>query len=532
MDSPETQPSSGGWWHERGLDALAVTVSLALLAAGTWASYWALHRNDQYQLIGLGQCVYHGGRMYVDCWENKPPGIAWLNALALLASGGLQIGAWLLPTVTAGLTLILVWRVIARLLSPKAGRRTMLIGAAVFSLRLYDTPSINPDFYAAMLQLAACSLWLVAAARRHGASEEAAASEPEISNWPSATRVFLALLSGLFWAAATSVKQVGCLGLIAITVVSAGVALFSRREGRNEPRTVALTWLGFALGAGAVVAVLAAQGTLGPAWGAVFSANRGLWKWGAVGEAIMLRGRVRADLAPLALPLWLSVIGLVVTFYAGSAKDVSRRVAAAMLVWWWVEVLFALLGPSRSTRYWQATFPPMLLLAATGIYHLRNVSQRLEMQYGLAYFLLSVTAVVMFMRPMIAELQRGLLESHEATKAEPTERDQLADIGRQVQELVAPGERIYVWGYHAGVYVYADRLPASRFTYPRSQEQMNEILSDLAAGKASLLLIPKRAPEFEPWCDEECREALSRVLEVCKPDAAIGSYRVWCREAG
>ncbi len=58
------------------------------IALGTWSSYWAYQRNDQYQLITLGQTVYDGGRLYVDAWENKPPGVAWINALGIAMSGG------------------------------------------------------------------------------------------------------------------------------------------------------------------------------------------------------------------------------------------------------------------------------------------------------------------------------------------------------------------------------------------------------------------------------------------------------------
>ena len=81
--------------------ALVWIAVVALLSLGVWASYYAIVRTDQYQLIHLGQVIWDGGRMYVDCWENKSPGIAWLNALGLFCAGGSELGAWILPGVVA-----------------------------------------------------------------------------------------------------------------------------------------------------------------------------------------------------------------------------------------------------------------------------------------------------------------------------------------------------------------------------------------------------------------------------------------------
>src|SRR5262245_51908169 len=88
----------------------AVLVLVAgLLFAGNWATYHAPGRNDQYQLIQLGQCIHQGGRMYADCWENKPPGVAWLNALGFLAARGNPIGPWILPGVIEAGVLLIFW---------------------------------------------------------------------------------------------------------------------------------------------------------------------------------------------------------------------------------------------------------------------------------------------------------------------------------------------------------------------------------------------------------------------------------------
>src|SRR3990172_7052861 len=143
-------------------ETVAAVLVVGFLTVGTWSSYWAEQRNDQYQLITLGQCVYDGGKLYEDCWENKPPGIAWLNALGLVLSPGGQLGVWVLPAAIALICIIPLWYAVGRLLSPTAGRWTAVLASLLATLRLYDAPSINPDFYSAMFELAACSLWLSA----------------------------------------------------------------------------------------------------------------------------------------------------------------------------------------------------------------------------------------------------------------------------------------------------------------------------------------------------------------------------------
>jgi len=492
-------------------DLLAAVLVIGFLAAGTWSSYWAENRNDQYQLITLGQCVYNGGQLYVDCWENKPPGIAWLNALGLVLYPGGQLGAWMLPAVIALLCIIPLWYAVGRLLSPTAARRTAVLASVLATLRLYDAPSINPDFYSAMFELGACALWLSAVFAS------------------SAGRRFLfGILGGLFWSAAMCVKQTGGTGLVAVTLVTLALLIIKNVHGRRWLVTVLYSWLGFALGLTVVIVLLRRQGTDRAAWEAIFTFNRGFVTWDGWVSSLQSWPRLHAGLEPLQLPLWLALVGIVVTISTGKANRMVRVSLAALVLWWIIAADLALMGPSKSMRYWQATFPPMILLAAMGLYHLEEAFRRLDKGYRAALVLVSLTAALLLAQPLVEQYNHGLATSRVAYDREPTQRKGLADIGRQIQGLAPKGQRIYVLDYDAGVYVHADRRPASRFTYPRSPEQMCEILDELSAGKAYVLLIPERpASEFELFCDDACHERLTRVLENFEPAPSIGPYRVW-----
>ena len=387
-------------------DLIAAVLVIGFLTVGAWSSYWAEQRNDQYQLITLGQCVYNGGQLYVDCWENKPPGIAWINALGLVLSPGGQLGVWVLPGATALLCIIPLWYAVGRLLSPTAGRRTAVLAAVLFTMRLYDTPSINPDFYSAILELAACALWL-----------------PAVFASFAGRRFAFGLLAGLLWSAATCVKQTGCVGLFAVTLVALALLAAKNIYGRRWLITALYAWFGFALGGAAVIVMLTREGTHQAAWDAVFAFNHDFLTWGALWSSLHSWLRLQADLGPLQLPLWLALVGVVVTLSTRQAHRLSRTSVSAMVLWWLGAVVPALMGPSRSMRYWQATFPPMIFLAAVGLYHLEEAFRQLQRGYRTALVLVSATAMVLLSRPLLEHYQLGVATSYIASTQEPSERE-------------------------------------------------------------------------------------------------------------
>jgi hypothetical protein len=201
-----------------------------------------------------------------------------------------------------------------------------------------------------------------------------------------------------------------------------------------------------------------------------------------------------------------------------------------MLLWWVAQTALALMGPSQSMRYWQATFPAMLWLTGMGIRHLEDTFQRLEKGRRTVLVVLCATVVLLLARPLVDHYKYGLATSYLAYKSDDRQRDRLEAIGQEVHALTLPEEPIYVWAYDAGVYVYSSRRPASRFTYPQSTEQMGEILADLEAGDAFALLIPKKgSAEFDRWCDDTCHQQLTDILTGYEMITPLYDYEVWLR---
>ncbi len=495
----------------RLLVLLTAAGMLVFVVLGTWSAYWADMRNDQYQLLQVGQCVYSGGTLYVDCWENKPPGIAWINALGIALGGGDEFVAWLLPGLFCLLSVAVLGFAVARTLSRTAACATVIVASVVFTLRMYDAVSINPDFYSAVLELSACSLWVLAFdASRKG------------------RRLLLGMLAGLLWAMAVTVKQTGLTGLFAITAVTVVLSAVTKLDARRWFAATVYSWMGFAVGLAIVAGILAGQQTLGIAVDAVFRFNTGLISAENVTGLLNSWPRVQGWVQPVVLPLWLGLIGVIATLRSDKSDRLSSSFVVAMLIWWVMQAALALLGPSRSARYWQATFPAMLWLCGVGIYHIEAIFRQVGRRHRTVLGVICATLLVLLGRPLFDHYIYGLAASHSSYSKKLTERDRLSAMGDKIQTLVPRGERIYVWAYDSGIYVHAHRLGASRFTYPRSAAQMREILSALRSGKARVLLIPAvRSHHFGQWCDPACQQELDQILNHFEERAVIDGYRVW-----
>lgn len=495
------------------LDALAAVLVMGFFVGGVWAAYWANERNDQYQLLSLGQCVYGGEKLYVDCWENKPPGLAWINTLGLATMGGDARGAWMLPAVFGIACTVILWVCLSRLLGPTPGRRAAVFAGALFSTRAYDAATINPDYYSAILELAAGAVWLTAITRD--------------SRWRGAG---LGAVAGVIWAAATSVKQTGAMAPVILGVITLALFILRHADARRWAAITLSTWLGYVLGAAVVVFVLSQQGVLVEARSAILDFNRSLLDPSLLWTAIKSLPQREPYFVPLYLPLCLSLFGVLTTILVGRAGPVSKAIVAMLTLWTLGATWSALAGPSASMRYWQALFPPLLFLSAVALFHLGEMFRRLERSYQIAFVILSLSAMIPLGRPLFRTYRLGVAESYLAYVEPPNDRTRFAEAGARLRDLVPVGEKIYVWNYDAGWYVHAQRRPASRYTYPRSDEQMAQILADLESQRPFALLIPpKSPPSFTEWCGEDCTRRRDTLLTSYTKAQAVEGYEVWVR---
>jgi hypothetical protein len=124
--------------------------------------------------------------------------------------------------------------------------------------------------------------------------------------------------------------------------------------------------------------------------------------------------------------------------------------------------------------------------------------------------------MLFLLAPTYRHYTYGLSASYAEYTSERRERDHIRALAARMDDLVPEGRPVYVVNYDSGLYVYSLRPCVSRFTFPRSHEQVAEILDALEAGRAAAILYPD-GPTNLP-VDFMNQEALARI------DAVVADY--------
>jgi hypothetical protein len=392
---------------------------------------------------------------------------------------------------------------------------TAVLASAIMTLRSYDAASINPDYYAAVLALPAAGLWLSAIDVRQARGV-----------W------WRGLLAGIFFAAAALMKQTGVLGVASLTLVAILAVLF-HADYRRWAGVTAMTWLGFLVGVGAAGYVLFRDGTLAIAYDSVIRFNTGLVRSDALRGMIHEWPRISSWCEPVGIALLLGLVG-VFADHQNTDRRLSRPVVMVFPVWWGLELVFALLGPSASARYVLGTFPAMSLAAAVGVSLIVGAFAALPTRLRAAPVVLFASVVWLIGGRLFDSYAGGLAQSYVDAIRQPTERDRLGQLGARVRALVPEeNDAIYVWNYDSGVYVHAGRPCASAHTHPRAADHVQAILSAIRDGRTKLVLIPGGGSHhFDIWCDAQCIEERGRALEAYVKGDEIDGYTAWVRKGG
>jgi len=510
---PETFPAveQCSTWHDWLRTALTVILVAALLFLGTWRNYWANGRQNQYDVLVVGRCVYHGGHLCVHAFDGGMPGVSWLSALGYILSGGRAIGGWVLPGVTAVVAIALLAMVAGRLLNGRAGRRIAILSAVVLAVDLYGGTSISPVFYGATCNVAAIALFLVS-----------------LGSWRIGWRVVLGIGAGLAWAAALAMTHTGCIGLVVVTLVGAAIAAIVRSQRGDWLATIGCAWTGFLVGVALIIVALESSGVASTAW-ANFTV---LWREQCAGVSMSeLWQRSVASLSLLRLHLWFVLVGGIAAAMGVSANHLARSTMTMLGVWWIVACGLVVTSPVSAMNDWAMTFPPMFCLVAIGIYHVGESLKDRERKLRIPVIIAILTIVVLLGRPLFQQFRVGVREARMARVDDHGERNRLRELGEKIREFVPQHRRIYVLDGSAGVYVHADRSPASAVIRPMSAADIETVLSDLEAQYAFALVVSEDAISLGPACDDTCTGRLQRLVAAYDEVAQAAGYTLFVRKS-
>ncbi len=435
-------------------------VILPLIALCQVIAYYRPNTVDD-QLFGYyGWRILHGGTVYLDVWDNKPPGIFWTNALGFLIGQDGYLGV--LGLCAAALVLAhTAFFVIAATVYARGAAAVTTILLSFFVLHGYYSGGTNrTETFVVVFELVAVAFYM------RGLVHD---------------RWWKWYVAGLLCGGAFLYKQVGlaawgCMGLHTVALVISGVLPW-----RSGLKRCLLLLVGAATTIGIAAAVLAWQGALREAYfttvgfNNVYFARERRFPYSII-NWVMLSDEVRPVLL---LPLLMALAAVIHAFLwwlrpKFRPVEIEQALHAVnpcplhvffFATWFLVAFYGALVSPHGFKHYLVPSIPPLILLAGYLINVVRAEARLLRRLQERAWVTAAFVVMGYFAWDAIVrqfeEVSKVLVfrfEQHQAPEWEV--------VGDAVAHWTQPGDRIQCWGYMPGVYLRARRLNATRFVGP------------------------------------------------------------------
>ena len=448
------------------------------------------------QMFGtFGWRIAHGGVVYNDVWDNKPPGIYWTNALGFLIGGDSYGGVIALCVLAVTAQLVAFFVICASLYFRGAAAVATILASFYFTHAFFQGATNRTETFLMAFELVAVAFYVRGYAR---------------AAW------WKWLLAGMCCGCAVLYKQVGLaawgsMGLHTIILVLLGDVPW--REGLKR----CLLLAGGMLAVVAIaVGVIVAQGAAEHAYFAVFSFNRAYFRtadsrfldtvWNRyfltqyIGTALLLP--VLMAIASLihsalwALRPWFNPLDIKSRINA--LGPVCPRFMLLFAIWYVVAFYGAAVSPHRFRHYLLPTLPPMMLLTGYLISMLRteiSLTKRMQRRIWVAACFVAMGYFgISSLKWQWEELSKIWLYRLDEGRQAVWEA-----VGDAAAQLTKPDDRIQCLGYLPGVYLQARRANASRYTTteklgqvagePEAEFIRQELTEQLAADPPALMIV-------------------------------------------
>ncbi len=497
-----------------------------LVIASQFTAHLRLDVVDDQMFGYYGWRIAHGAVVYRDVWDNKPPGIYWINALGFLLTGGESYGGVIALCAAALLVTHASFFLITLSVYYREAAAVVTVIASFFLTHGYYTCGTNrTETFLIALETSAVALYLRGFAR------------------PSWRRDILAgaLCGGAFLFKQVGLAAWGAMGLHAIVLMLLG------RQGVATTARRCFALLGGAAGVVALAAgALAWQGALGEALFATFTFNKAYFD---VGESSFADKdasiqQLRYHLPVLTLPILMAIASVIHALLwllrpmlrprdvvEKLARDVKPTCPLPMLLfatWLAAAAYGAVLSPHSFRHYLVPTLPPLLLLSGYIINVILGEFGLLQRMQQRAW----VTALFVCIGYFASEAAWRQWE--EVSKVVVPrwilgERAEWEVLGEKVAAVTRPGDTIQCWGYQPGIYLFARRPNAVRFTTTEKIGQVkqkaafvrDELVKGMMARPPAAFVIgagdlawlhgesptgPTRVDELAPWLDRNYQQ--------------------------
>lgn len=485
IDARETS-----WRMLAGVTA-AVIIPLIVLC-----QYIAVLRDDvvdDQMFAYYGWRIADGATVYLDVWDNKPPGIYWINALAMFASGGSYAGVVAACSLALAISFVSFFIACASIYFRTAAALCTVLLSFYLMHGYYTGGTNRTETFLVAFELTAVALYMRGWAR---------------------DRLWCWLAAGACAGCAFLFKQVGLAACAAMCAHLVLCALFRDISLTAAVRRAGLLVAGVALVLTLAAGVLAYQGALNDAIFATFTFNRSYFAAGhsrfpysykswfllwndnilvmtlpyllAVGALIHAAlWRLRPTLRPRELDAQVRRLG-----------PVCPRYAVFTVIWWGLAVYGALLSPHAFRHYLVPTFAPVIMLGGHLLSMLTTEQRLLRRMQQRAW----VVATFVVMGWFAAEAVTRQWQSFASVWVPRVVLGQprwWEEVGESVKRHSRPEDRIQCWGYMPGVYLHAKRVNVCRFTTtekvgqvgPGARFVLDELERTLQASKPVLIVM-------------------------------------------
>jgi len=431
-------------------------VRIVAVLVGLWALLWWLPfvveppGRDQSLFMAQAQAWLDGASLYTEIWEHKPPGVIFAYALAQFAFGRSFIAIHFLDGL-AGLVTALT---LAGLVLHHTRHRFSAIGAAMLYLVYHSGAAFGGFWCVSQAEVLMDPLLA-------GALAVLVVRSGPIS-------FARALTAGVLVAAVIGLKY------SALPLVLLIVPVLLQRSSSRKAKFVAFA--GGALGV-AVPALLwsfylYSSDRFAAFWSATVTFNRAHGSIATQSRVEGLPGKLLFEFDLLA-PLYLLAVAALVA-------ATMRRSSGRLLIWggWsWLLCLAAVFWQGKFWGYhYHVILLPLCVIAGGGLAELREkLTHAIPRAIAATVLLLSFVPYAVYLGGYSGahQLAPRLLQSIESDEFLSNYRWGGPDydvfetmrVAERLRAETSPEDRIFVWGFEAGIYVFAERRSASRFYY-------------------------------------------------------------------
>ena len=517
MNETADQTPNGNHIRSGFLDGIVLGCAAIGLVLMRYAAFDVPLEADECNYAIIGQRLLDGGRLYVDAWDHQPPAIFAIYA-AVIAVLGDSAAAFRSAAIGASLVSLVAIYCLCRKL---AGRWPATWAALMFAMVSSDPGTAgegcNREIYMNVFVLLAWWLAAIAVPPDRPARRPTTSPHPERNDQAKTENAESAFNPRLVFAAGTALG----IGSTIKTVLAAHWVFLALWIVIDVARATA-SWKKSAtslllLAAGpAFVWILtctyfAATGRLSLFIDAAFYFNLS-YSEADTNTLSRFFHFFSPERHPFvfrsALPLWLAALPAALLLLAASWKKHRMTIPAlAMLAGSYVAVCL----PGRAWPHYYYLMIPAMTITVACSFHLLETLVTLNDRLRVC---VAVAAIALALATGRTEWNRYLSQPpYGITVARYNSRDFWAKgIGEKVASVTEPQDRIFVYGNDPGIYYYADRRCASRYTMvtglrdghsgvaQRREILMRELLED----PPRMILMETGEPVFE---------AMTRLLE-------------------